>query len=99
MRSNIVKHFNRRFFFNKFECSRNFDLFFVRQRGFDFMFSFIFRFWLTRYCLNCSITRVRNFCFVTGRLRGVLRLVSCSRCIFRFFVSRGIIVGVRRFIW
>jgi len=53
----------------------------------------------TRFSRNCSLTRIRNRCFITGRSRSVSSKFKVSRIIFRDFVIKGLFSGVRFSVW
>lgn len=99
MRYSVIKYRRVNLFFCKLEFSKNLDLFFMRQGNFDFLFSFFSRFRLTKLGVLGSLSRVRNFCLVTGRVRGIIRLYCLSRIVFRLLVGEGVLVGIRRAIW
>jgi|DewCreStandDraft_5_1066085.scaffolds.fasta_scaffold157005_1 ribosomal protein S14 len=99
MRYKVVKYRRVRFLFLRSEHLRNVELFFLRQDNFDLLFSFFSRYKVSRFCINGSLSRFRNFCFVTGRVRGFVRLFCLSRCLFRVFVGEGILVGIRKALW
>lgn len=46
-----------------------------------------------------SITRVRNRCVLTGRGRGVYRILRLSRITFRELASRGLLPGISKDSW
>lgn len=99
MRYSIVKYRRITCSFFKVEFSRNLDLFFIRQGNFDFLFGFFSRIRLTKFGVRGSLSRVRNFCFITGRVRGLIRVYCLSRIVFRMLVGEGVLVGIRRAIW
>jgi ribosomal protein S14 len=99
MRYSLVKYRRMRYFFCKGEFYRNLDLFFVRQENFDVLFSFFSRCKLSKLSVSSSLSRVKNFCFVTGRVRGFIRFFGVSRIVFRTLVGEGVLVGIRRAIW
>ena len=48
---------------------------------------------------NSSVTRLRNRCQFTGRVRGFLRKFKMSRLAFREMASNGMIPGVTKASW
>jgi len=53
----------------------------------------------TGFSRNCSLTRIRNRCIVSGRSRSVFSKFKVSRIIFRDFVLKGLFTGVRFSVW
>lgn len=45
---------------------------------------------------NISSNRIHNFCFYSGRARGVYRFTHTSRIIFRELASRGSLFGLHK---
>ena len=43
--------------------------------------------------------RIRNFCWKTGRSRGVYKFVGLCRNMFRYYAMRGDIPGIRKASW
>lgn len=48
---------------------------------------------------NSSKVRLKNFCSLTGRSRGYIRLFGISRIMFKKLVSLGYIPGVKKISW
>lgn len=48
---------------------------------------------------NSSLTRLRNYCSITGRSRGYYRFFGISRNMLRFFAQKGILPGVQKSSW
>ncbi|XBT18795.1 MAG: 30S ribosomal protein S14 [Candidatus Shikimatogenerans sp. AspAUS03] len=48
---------------------------------------------------NASKVRLKNFCSITGRSRGYLRLFGISRIMFKKLVSLGYLPGVKKYSW
>ena len=48
---------------------------------------------------NSSITRVKNYCVLTGRAKGNLRKFKLSRISFRQLASNGSLMGVFKSSW
>ena len=48
---------------------------------------------------DCSVTRIRNRCIITGRGRGVYRLFHLSRIKIRDLIAQNKIPGLRKSSW
>jgi len=54
---------------------------------------------LSKLSRNSSITRIRNYCVLTGRTKGTLRKFKLSRISFRELASEGSLMGVFKSSW
>lgn len=54
---------------------------------------------LSKLPRNSSITRVKNYCVLTGRSKGTLRKFRLSRISFRELASEGGLMGVFKSSW
>ena len=54
---------------------------------------------LDRLPRRCSVVRLRNRCFATGRPRGVMKKFKMSRLCFREMALKGEIPGVTKASW
>lgn len=54
---------------------------------------------LSKLPRNSSITRIKNYCVLTGRTKGTLRKFRLSRISFRELASEGSLMGVFKSSW
>jgi small subunit ribosomal protein S14 len=54
---------------------------------------------LSKLSRNSSITRIRNYCVLTGRTKGTLQKFKLSRISFRELASEGSLMGVFKSSW
>jgi ribosomal protein S14 len=47
----------------------------------------------------CYKTRIRNYCVISGRSRGVYKQIKISRIVFRFLGSVGLFFGLTKSSW
>ena len=48
---------------------------------------------------NCSITRIRNRCIITGRSRGVYKKLKISRILAKEYINSGLLPGYTKSSW
>lgn len=51
------------------------------------------------FVIDIFKTRIRNYCIITGRARGVFSFVKVSRIIFREVGSKGLFFGLKKASW
>lgn len=54
---------------------------------------------LSKLSRNSSVTRIKNYCILTGRTKGNLRKFRLSRISFRELASEGSLMGVFKSSW
>mmetsp|Transcript_3901 Transcript_3901/g.8576 ORF Transcript_3901/g.8576 Transcript_3901/m.8576 type:complete len:110 (-) Transcript_3901:30-359(-) len=51
---------------------------------------------LAKFPLNSSFSRINSYCIFSGRSRAVIKEFRMSRLVFRDFVQRGLLPGVKK---
>ena len=103
MYKHIKKDNNLRVYFNRIEFLRVIYLFLSYNRIFNLNFQFrsriIFLKFFHEFLRRSSISKIHNFCFYTGRARGVYRFYHLSRLCVREFASKGSLIGLKKASW
>ena len=103
MYKHIRKDNNLRVYYNKIEFLRLVYLFLSYNKIFNLNFNFrskiIFIKFFDEFLRRGSITKIHNFCFITGRARGVYRFYHLSRICVRELASKGSLNGLKKTSW
>ena len=103
MYKHITKDRKLRFFFFLKEYYRISYLFlcfnYIFNLNFNFRNRIIFLKFFHDFLRNTSLSRIHNFCFLTGRSRGIYRYFHMSRLCLREQASKGFINGMKKASW
>lgn len=97
-KSNLIKYKKKLFLVNKYKKKRL--LISTKILNSDSFASKIILFEVLRKLpRDSSLTRLRNYCLVTGRPRGFYRFFSLSRNMLRLFAQHCILPGLQKSSW
>lgn len=48
---------------------------------------------------NCYKTRIKNYCVISGRSRGILKKFKVSRIVFKILANDGLFCGLKKATW
>ena len=48
---------------------------------------------------NCYKTRIKNYCIISGRSRGIFKKFKVSRIVFKSLANDGLFCGLKRATW
>ncbi len=100
-KSNLIKQKKILYLINKYKKKREFIFFQIyssnNAKSLNDKIYWVFKF--QTIPRNSSLTRLRNYCSITGRSRGYYRFFGISRNMLRFFAQKNILPGVQKSSW
>ena len=99
MKKKIQKNIKQRFLFKNFEKKRFVLKILLNNLFLNKKNRIIIKNNWNFFKNNTSLTRVKNFCILTGRSRSISRFLKLSRLKLRLFISKGFLPGFAKYSW
>ncbi len=92
----VIKDYNKRNFLNKHFDSKiylksNLQNFFLKKKIFYYLVRFVY--------LYSSYTKIKNFCVLSYRRRGVFNYYKLTRMMFKYYALNKQLVGIIKSSW